>query len=102
MIIKSNQVRTITIEGVKFTPDVKGVEVPDSKIKALRDNFFFKALVKDGSFSEIKEETKPTAAELAKAERDALVAEATALELEFPKNLGIEKLKALIEESKAD
>ena len=55
MTVVSNEPRTITIEGVDFTPISKGIEVPEDKVSKLKDNFFFKHYVSVGSFS-IKEE----------------------------------------------
>ncbi|MDD3443223.1 MAG: hypothetical protein PHW89_08165 [Sulfurimonas denitrificans] len=59
MKVVSNEARTITIEGVAFTPDPKGVIVPDEKLEAINDNFFFKHYVSSGSF-EIKTEAPIT------------------------------------------
>lgn len=90
------------IEGIAFTPDSKGVEVPKDKETLIKDNFFFKALLKDGTFSMAKEadkkETEDAKAQ-AKAERAALVAQANELKLEFPINIDNEKLKALIDKA---
>ncbi len=51
MKVLSKELRTITIEGVEFTPDSKGVEVPTHKEKAVKSNFFFKHYIRNGSFT---------------------------------------------------
>ena len=56
MKVVSNEARTITIEGVAFTPDPKGVTIPENKREAIRENFFFKHYVEVGAFS-VKDET---------------------------------------------
>lgn len=60
MKVFSSEVRTITIEGVAFTPDVKGVVVPSDKVKKVKENFFFKHYTDIGSFKEEKVTTKAT------------------------------------------
>lgn len=55
MKVVSNEARTITIEGVAFTPDPKGVTIPEDKREAIRENFFFKHYVEVGAFS-VKDE----------------------------------------------
>ena len=104
MTVKSNKIRTITIEGVAFTPDAKGVTVPADKIAKLKENFFFKHYTDIGAFTvvEEKKDTSNDDKELKKQEREALIQEANELGLEFPKNIGNDKLKLLIEEAKAE
>ena len=61
MKVISNQIRTITIEGVEFTPNAKGTLVPENKVNDVKSNFFFKALLADGSFTieqELETKTK--------------------------------------------
>lgn len=62
MKVISNEARSITIEGVAFTPDVKGVIIPEAKVAKMKENFFFKHYVKVGAFiiDEPKEDTKNT------------------------------------------
>lgn len=57
MTVKSKEIRTITIEGVAFTPAISGVKVPSEKIKNLKENFFFKHYVNTGSFSVVEDPT---------------------------------------------
>lgn len=63
MTVKSNEIRTIKIEGVEFTPDSKGVVIPDGKVTAIKKNFFFKHYVETGAFTvtEEKATTRATA-----------------------------------------
>jgi len=63
MTVKSNEIRTIKIEGVEFTPDTKGVVVPADKESAIKDNFFFKHYIDCGSFIVVEEKktTRKTA-----------------------------------------
>ena len=65
MTVKSNEIRTIKIEGVEITPDSKGVVIPDGKVTAIKKNFFFKHYVESGSFTvtEEKATTRATATE---------------------------------------
>ncbi len=58
MKVICNQLRTINIEGIEFTPVAGGVTVPDDKIEEVRNSFFYKALVSDGSFVEVIAEVK--------------------------------------------
>ena len=69
MTVKSNQIRTITIEGVAFTPDVKGVLVPEDKIAKLKDNFFFKHYTDIGAFTVVEKviEEQPKQTRVTKA-----------------------------------
>ncbi len=67
MTVKSNEIRTIKIEGVEFTPSNKGVVVPDGKVTAIKKNFFFKHYVESGSFTVTEEKT---AAKTATAEKE--------------------------------
>jgi hypothetical protein len=67
MIVKSNLIKTIKIEGISFTPSAKGVPVPADKVTALKKNFFFKHYVSSGSFVVTEDKTP---AQL-KAEADA-------------------------------
>jgi hypothetical protein len=58
MVVVSNQIRTITIEGVAFAPAEEGTKVPDNKVKDVENSFFFKVLVDDGSFTIKRTETR--------------------------------------------
>lgn len=63
MTVKSNEIRTIKIEGVEITPDSKGVVIPDGKVTAIKKNFFFKHYVEAGSFTVVEEKTATKTAE---------------------------------------
>lgn len=68
MKIISNQIRTIQIEGIKFTPSPKGTVVPSSKVTELKGNFFFKHYVANGSFKVSEDKTPAQLKAEAKAE----------------------------------
>ena len=55
MKVICNQLRTIHIEGVEFTPIEGGVIVPEDKENAVKNSFFYKALIADGSFVVVEE-----------------------------------------------
>ena len=60
MTVKSKEIRTITIEGVNFTPDAEGTVVPTDKETSIKSNFFFKHYVDCESFTIVEEKKETT------------------------------------------
>ena len=61
MTVKSNEIRTIKIEGVDFTPAIKGVDVPADKEASLKQNFFFNHYLSIGAFIIVEEKAQSKA-----------------------------------------